>query len=52
MHCRQAGVGYVVIGTVKRFVKMCGDVVAYSGSELELTAQISGQIAGLKPLNE
>ena len=51
MHYRQAGVGYIVIGTVKRFTKLCDDVVTYSGSELELTAQISRQTAVLKPQN-
>ena len=51
MHFRQAGVGYIVIGTVKRFAKLCNDVITYSGSELELTPQISRQTAVLKPQN-
>ena len=51
MHYRQAGVGYIVIGTVKRFTKLCDDVVTYSGSELELTPQISRQTAVLNPQN-
>ena len=51
MHYRQAGVGYIVIGTVKRFIKLCDDVVTYPGSELELTPQISRQTAVLNPQN-
>ena len=51
MHYRQAGVGYIVIGTVKRFTKLCDDVVTYSGSELELTAQTGRQTAVLQPQN-
>ena len=51
MHYRQAGVGYIVIGTVKRFTKLCNDMVTYPGSELELTPQISRQTAVLKPQN-
>ena len=41
MHYRQAGVGFDVTGTVDQFTKLCDDVVTYSGSELELTPQIS-----------
>ena len=51
MHYRQAGVGYIVIGTVKRFTKLCDDVVIYPGSELELTPQTSRQTAVLTPQN-
>ena len=51
MHYRQAGVGFDVIGTVDQFTKLCDDVVTYSGSELELTPQISRQTAVLKPQN-
>ena len=51
MHYRQAGVGFDVIGTVDQFTKLCDDVVTYSGSELELTPQISSQTAVLKPQN-
>ena len=51
MHYRQAGTGYDVIGTVEQFTKLCDDVVAYPGSELELTPQISRQTAVLKPKN-
>ena len=47
MHYRQGGVGYDVIGTVEQFTKLCDDVVAYPGSELELTPQISRQTAVL-----
>ena len=51
MHYRQADVGYDVIGTVDQFTKLCDDVAAYPGSELELTPQISRQTAVLKPQN-
>ena len=51
MHYRQAGVGYIVIGTVKRFTKLCDNAVTYSGSELELTPQTSRQTAVLRPQN-
>ena len=51
MHYRQAGVGYIVIGTVKRFIKLCDDVVTYPSSELELTPQTSRQTAVLQPQN-
>lgn len=36
---------------VKRFTKLCDDVVTYPGSELELTEQISRQTAVLQPQN-
>ena len=51
MHYRQAGVGFDVIGTVDQFTGLCDDVVAYPGSELELTPQTSRQTAVLKPQN-
>ena len=51
MHYRQGGVGYDVIGTVEQFTKLCDDVVAYPGSELELTPQTGRQTAVLKPQN-
>ena len=51
MHYRGKGFGYSVIGKVDKFTKLCDDVVAYPGSELGLTPQISRQIAVLKPQN-
>ncbi|MBD5118476.1 MAG: MBL fold metallo-hydrolase [Clostridiales bacterium] len=51
MHYRGKGFGYPVIGKVDKFTKLCDDVVAYPGSELELTPQISKQTAVLKPQN-
>ena len=51
MHYRQAGVGFDVIGTVDQFTRLCDNVVTYSGSELELTPQISRQTAVLNPQN-
>ena len=51
MHYRQAGVGFDVIGTADQFTKLCDDVVACPGSELELTAQTGKQTAVLKPQN-
>ena len=51
MHYRSKGFGYPVIGKVDKFTKLCDDVVAYPGSELELTPQISKQTAVLKPQN-
>ena len=51
MHYRGKGFGYPVIGEVDKFTKLCDDVVAYPGSELELTPQISKQTAVLKPQN-
>ena len=51
MHYRQDSVGFDVISTVYQFTGLCDDVVAYPGSELELTAQISRQTAVLKPQN-
>ena len=51
MHYRQAGVGFDVIGTVDQFTKLCDDMVAYPGSELELTPQTSRQTAVLTPQN-
>ena len=32
-----------------RFTKLCGNVVSYPGSELELTPQTGRQVAALKP---
>lgn len=51
MHYRRGGVGYDVIGTVEHFTRLCDNVVTYSGSELELTPQISRQTAVLEPRN-
>lgn len=51
MHYRGKGFGYPVIGKVDRFTKLCGNVVSYPGSELELTPQISRQVAVLTPQN-
>ena len=51
MHYRQAGVGFDVIGTVDQFTKLCGNVITYSGSELELTPQTGRQTAVLRPQN-
>ena len=51
MHYRHGSGGYDVIGTVEEFTKLCDDVTAYPGSELELTPQISRQTAVLTPKN-
>ncbi len=51
MHYRGKGFGFPVIGKVDKFTKLCDDVVACPGSELELTPQISRQTAVLKPQN-
>ena len=51
MHYRGKGFGYPVIGKVDKFTKLCDDVAAYPGSELELTPQISRQTAVLNPQN-
>ena len=51
MHYRGKGFGYPVIGKVDKFTKLCDDVVAYPGSELELTPQTGRQTAVLKPQN-
>lgn len=51
MHYRGKGFGYPVIGKVDKFTKLCDDVVAYPGAELELTPQISRQTAVLNPQN-
>lgn len=51
MHYRGKGFGFPVIGKVDRFIKLCGNVVSYPGSELELTPQTGRQIAVLTPKN-
>ena len=51
MHYRGAGFGYGDIGTLDEFTSLCGDVVTYSGSELEVTPQMDRQTAVLRPQN-
>ena len=51
MHYRGEGFGYDVIGPLDAFTALCGNVVSYPGSQLELTAQTPEQVAVLKPLN-
>ncbi len=51
MHYRGRGFGYPVIGKVGKFTKLCGNVITYPSSELELTPQTSRQTAVLKPEN-
>ncbi|MCI8916559.1 MAG: MBL fold metallo-hydrolase [Oscillospiraceae bacterium] len=51
MHYRGRGFGYPVIGKVDKFTKLCGNVITYPSSELELTPQTSRQTAVLKPKN-
>lgn len=51
MHYRGRGFGYPVIGKVDKFTKLCGNVITYPSSELELTPQTSRQTAVLKPEN-
>lgn len=51
MHYRGRGFGFPVIGKVDRFTKLCGNVISYPGSELELTVQTGRQTAVLKPQN-
>ncbi len=51
MHYRGEGFGYDVIGPLEAFTALCGNVVSYPGSQLELTVQTPEQVAVLKPLN-
>lgn len=51
MHYRGRGFGYPVIGKVDKFTKLCGNVITYPSSELELTPQTIRQTAVLKPEN-
>lgn len=51
MHYRGEGFGYDVIGPLEAFTSLCGNVVSYPGSQLELTVQTPEQVAVLKPLN-
>lgn len=51
MHYRGSGFGYDVIGTLDQFTTLRSDVREYSGSALELTAEMEKQTAVLKPQN-
>lgn len=51
MHYRGNGFGYDVIGTLDTFTQLCGNVIKYPGSQLELTAENPSQVAVLKPQN-
>lgn len=51
MHYRGTGFGYDVIGTLDQFAGLCGDIVTYPSSELELTPQTQKQTAILQPKN-
>lgn len=49
MHYRGEGFGYDVIGPLSDFTALRGDVVEYSGSQLELTPETRAQTAVLRP---
>ena len=49
MHYRGEGFGYDVIGPLSDFTALCGDVVEYPASQLELTPETRAQTAVLRP---
>ena len=49
MHYRGEGFGYDVIGPLSDFTALCGDVVEYSASQLEITPETRAQTAVLRP---
>ena len=49
MHYRGEGFGYDVIGPLSDFTALCGAVVEYPGSQLELTPETRAQTAVLRP---
>lgn len=50
MHYRGEGFGFDVLAELEDFTRLCGDVVYYGGSVLELTKDLPAQTAVLKPL--
>ena len=50
MHYRGQGFGFVVLAELEDYTRLCGDVVYYGGSVLELTKDLPAQTAVLKPL--
>ena len=50
MHYRGEGFGFDVLAELEDFTRLCGDVVHYGGSVLELTKDLPAQTAVLKPL--
>ena len=50
MHYRGEGFGFDVLAELEDFTQLCGDVVHYGGSVLELTKDLPAQTAVLKPL--
>lgn len=50
MHYRGEGFGFDVLAELEDYTRLCGDVVYYGGSVLELTKDLPAQTAVLKPL--
>ena len=50
MHYRGHGFGFDVLAELEDYTRLCGDVVYYGGSVLELTKDLPAQTAVLKPL--
>ena len=50
MHYRGQGFGFDVLAELEDYTRLCGDVVRYGGSVLELTKDLPAQTAVLKPL--
>ena len=50
MHYRGEGFGFDVVAELEDYTRLCGDVVYYGGSVLELTKDLPAQTAVLKPL--
>ena len=50
MHYRGQGFGFDVLAELEDYTRLCGDVVYYGGSVLELTKELPVQTAVLKPL--
>ena len=50
MHYRGQGFGFDVLAELEDYTRLCGDVVYYGGSVLELTKDLPAQTAVLKPL--
>ena len=50
MHYRGQGFGFDVLAELEDYTRLCGDVVYYGGSVLELTKDLPVQTAVLKPL--
>ena len=50
MYYRGQGFGFDVLAELEDYTRLCGDVVYYGGSVLELTKDLPAQTAVLKPL--